>query len=578
MEFALVGVVAIVTIVAVAMFSRQLGMAAPLVLVVVGIGISYLPGLPTPIEVPSWVILTLVLPPLLYANSIQVPLMDFRRNLGTIAALSVWLVIATTLVVGFVLFAIIPELNLGAAFAIGAIVSPTDAVAATSVAKRLGLPARVISILEGESLVNDASALVLLKTAIAATGVTVNLWAVAGDFLFSVIVALAIGLAVGFVSVVVRARMNDSVLETASSFAVPFIAYIPTESLGASGVLAVVVAGLYSGHAGARHFSAQARISERLNWRTVQFVLENGVFLLMGLQLKTIIEEVPSAAFGVLGAVLLGLLACALLLAVRAAFVVPLTLRTRANKKRADRFAPILSKQLEKLRARPDPDDERTAGRVSRFTRRVERREADLNELSQTRAGARSATVITWAGMRGVVTVAAAQSLPSNTPDRSQLVLIAFTVALATLLIQGGTLPWVIRWTGLRGSDAAAARRELADLLEEITTSGLEVLNKPFDRTSADQKFDAEVIERVRRDTVNRVEGARERVDEGDESHTEQGPHSQYWLLRAQVLSAEREALLEARSRGSYSSRVLGRAELLLDADETRVSQHGDDF
>jgi CPA1 family monovalent cation:H+ antiporter len=578
MEFALVGVVAIVTIVAVATFSKQLGVAAPLVLVVVGIGLSYLPGLGNRIEVPSWVILTVVLPPLLYANAVQVPLLDFRRNFRTISVLSVWLVIATTVVVGFTLFALIPELNLGAAFALGAVVSPTDAVAATAVAKSMGLPTRIISILEGESLVNDASSLVLLKTAIATTGVAVNLWAVAGDFAFSVVIAIALGLAVGFVTVRIRARLNDSVLETASSFAIPFLAYLPVESLGASGVLAAVVAGLYSGHEGARHFTAQARISERLNWRTVQFVLENGVFLLMGFQLKTIVEEVPHESFGVLGAVGLGLLVCLLLLVVRGLFVVPLTWRARADQKRADQYAPVLAERLEDLRSRPEPEDERVAGKVERYTRKIERREADLTELAQTRVGPRSAAVITWAGMRGVVTVAAAQSLPADTPDRAQLVLIAFTVAIVTLLGQGGTLPWIIRLTKIRGSDASADRRELADLLEEMTNSALEVLNRPSDGAADDRTFDEEVIERVRRDTLNRLEGARERVDRGEDADDQLGPHSQYWILRSQVLAAERSALLEARSRGNYSSRVLGRAESLLDADETRIARGSDDF
>jgi NhaP-type Na+/H+ or K+/H+ antiporter len=573
MEIALVGVLGIVTIVAVAVFSKQLGVAAPLVLVVVGVGVSFLPGLPSPIEIPSWVILTAVLPPLLYSNAIQVPLVDFRRNIGTISVLSVWLVIATAVVVGFVLYAIVPDLNLGAAIALGAIVSPTDAVAATAVAKKLGLPTKLVAVLEGESLLNDASALVILKSAIAATGVAVSLWAVAGDFVFSVVVAIAIGLLVGFVTVFARARLNDSVLETASSFAIPFIAYIPTESLGASGVLAVVVAGLYSGHNGAKHFTAQARISERLNWRTVQFILENGVFLLMGLQLKTIVGQVPEGELGVGGAVLLGLLLCVLLLVIRVLFVIPIIIGLRRSQKRSVGRESQLSDGLDRLRNRPDPDGARQARQRNRVTKYLQRKEADITDLQGSRIDWRSGVVVSWAGMRGVVTLAAAQSLPLNTPFRPQLILIAFTVGIVTLLGQGGTLPWVIRLTGIQGTDATADRRELAELFGEVGQAALAVIDNPDAQLPDGQKPDPAVVERVRQETQNQIDGARERVDQQSGEAVELGPQQQYLILRTEVLAAQRAALLEARSRGSYSSRILGRAEAMLDIEESRLAQ-----
>jgi monovalent cation/hydrogen antiporter len=573
MEIALVGVLGIVTIVAVAVFSKQLGVAAPLVLVVVGVGVSFLPGLPSPIEIPSWVILTAVLPPLLYSNAIQVPLVDFRRNIGTISVLSVWLVIATAVVVGFVLYAIVPDLNLGAAIALGAIVSPTDAVAATAVAKKLGLPTKLVAVLEGESLLNDASALVILKSAIAATGVAVSLWAVAGDFVFSVVVAIAIGLLVGFVTVFARARLNDSVLETASSFAIPFIAYIPTESLGASGVLAVVVAGLYSGHNGARHFTAQARISERLNWRTVQFILENGVFLLMGLQLKTIVGQVPEGELGVGGAVLLGLLLCVLLLVIRVLFVIPIIIGLRRSQKRSVGRESQLSDGLDRLRNRPDPDGARQARQRNRVTKYLQRKEADITDLQGSRIDWRSGVVVSWAGMRGVVTLAAAQSLPLNTPFRPQLILIAFTVGIVTLLGQGGTLPWVIRLTGIQGTDATADRRELAELFDEVGQAALAVIDNPDAELPDGKKPDPAVVERVRQETQNQIDGARERVDHQSGEAVELGPQQQYLILRTEVLAAQRAALLEARSRGSHSSRILGRAEAMLDIEESRLAQ-----
>jgi NhaP-type Na+/H+ or K+/H+ antiporter len=579
MEYALIGVVGIIVLVAVSAFSKQLGIASPLVLVVVGVAISFLPFLPTPVEIPPWVILTVVLPPLLYSAAIQVPLMDFRRNLGTISALSVLLVIVTALIIGFILYAILPNLDLAAGIALGAVISPTDAVAATAVAKRLGLPARLVTMLEGESLVNDASALVLLKSALAATAATVHVAAVAGQFALSVVVAIAIGLVVGVVTVFIRSRLDDPVLETAMSFAVPFIAYIPAEELGASGVLAVVVAGLYTGHNAARRFSAQARIAERLNWRTVQFLLENGVFLVMGVQLKSIITAVEThpAGLDIWGSLLLALMICVLLLVIRGLFVIPIVLRLRANERKAHQLGDRLTDGMDRMRERPKPETDRDKRRWSRVTRYLERRSADITDMQDSSIGWRGGAVLTWAGMRGVVTLAAAQTLPRDTPYSYQLILIAFVVALVTLLVQGGTLPLVIRWLKVTGSDAAADRRELAGLLEEMSEAGLAALEKPDIGLSAGEKLDQDVVERVRQDTLLRVEAEWERVERDTSDRTSAGPHEQYRALRSVVLDAEREALLDARSRGNYPSRILSKAQTMLDFDESRMAQREKD-
>jgi NhaP-type Na+/H+ or K+/H+ antiporter len=577
MEFALLGVLGIVVLVAVSAFSKQLGVATPIVLVLVGVGISYLPMVPNHIEIPPWVILMAVLPPLLYSAAIQVPLLDFRRNLGTISALSVVLVIVTALIIGFVLFMILPDLDLAAGIALGAVVSPTDAVAATAIAKRLGLPARLVTMLEGESLVNDASALVLLKSAVAATAATaatVHIGQVAGSFALSVVVAIAIGLAVGIVTVFVRSRLNDPVLETAMSFAVPFIAYIPAESLEASGVLAVVVAGLYTGHNAARKFSAQARIAERLNWRTVQFILENGVFLVMGIQLKTIVTSVEAhpSNLDVWGCILLGLLVCVLLLVIRGLFVVPIVLRLRANQTKAGQLRERLDNGIDRLHERPEPVTERGHRRWDRVSRYLARRSADITDMQEGSIGWRGGAVLTWAGMRGVVTLAAAQTLSRDTPYSYQLILIAFVVALVTLLVQGGTLPVVIRLLKVQGTDATADRRELATLLEELSEAGLAALEKPEIPLANGQEVDDSVLERVRKDTLLRVEAEWERVEFDDSAEETVGPHQQYRALRAVVLEAEREALLEARSRGDYPSRVLTKAQGMLDFDESRMA------
>ena len=573
----LLGVVALVTIVAAGAFSKKLGVAAPLILIVVGFGFSFIPG--APVHVPHEIILIGLLPPILYSAAINVPVVDFRRNLTSISALSVVLVVVTAGVTGYVLFLLFPNLSLAAGIAIGAVISPTDAVAATALGKKLGLPPRLIAILEGESLVNDATALVLLRSAVAATAGTFAFWDIVGDFAFAVLVAVAIGLVVGFVTVWVRSKLKDSMLDTAISFAVPFIAFLPAEFLHASGVLAVVVAGLYSGHHGAKRFSAQARISERLNWRTVQFVLENGVFLLMGVQISFLIEDTQRFDLSADKAVYIGFGMTLLVLIIRFAFLGPLVLllrrRDAVNERQARRWGVLVSRMRDRIEAAPElAENERVQRRSARIEKSHARRKADVNELRKEGLGWRGGVVLGWSGMRGVVTLAAAQSLPEGTPYRPQLVLIAFTVAVTTLLVQGGTLPWLIRITGIRGTDKAADRRELAALLDEIGEAGLHALENPEFELPDGEKIDQAVVERVRSDTLLAAESAWERADHGaGDAGLTHSPQRQYRALRREVLQAEREALLEAKSEGSYPSRILSRAQAMIDLEETRLEQ-----
>lgn len=575
LEYALVAVLGIVVVVVAAAFSRRLGVAAPLLLVVIGVAYSFVPGVPAIVIEPE-IILVGVLPPLLYAAAINVPVVEFRRNFASISALSVLLVVMSALVTGFVLFVLLEDLNLGAAIALGAVISPTDVVAATSIAKRLGLPPRLVAILEGEGLVNDATALVLLRTAIAASALaasgTFNPWGAVGDFGYAVVVALAIGLVVGVVAVAVRRKLNDSILDTAISFAVPFIAYIPAEEIGASGVIAVVAAGLYSGHRSA-HFSPQSRITERLNWRTLQFVLENGVFLIMGAQLAGIVAGVKEEELPAHQAVLLGLFAAAILMALRFAFVWPLLAVIRRGERIGQSRQPRLDAMLERVRAATGGGQKRERRRA-RVERQITRRTNDIDQLRDEGLGVGGAVVLGWAGMRGVVTLAAAQSLPRDTPYYEQLVLIAFTVAIATLLVQGSTLPWVIRLTRVRGTDRTADRRELAGLLDEMASAGIETLENPDFGLPQGQEIDRAIVERVRQDTLIAAQAAWERAEHADaDDGILDSPHQQYRALRLEVLQAERVVLLEARSRGAYPSRILQRAQSMLDLEEARLQQ-----
>lgn len=570
-EYATPLVIGVITVIAVAAFSRKLGVAAPLILVVVGIGISYLPGI-GPIDIPPEIILSGVLPPLLYSAAINVPLVDFRRNLNSISALSILLVIGTAIGTGVLLWLILPDLNLAAAIALGAVISPTDAVAATALGKRLGLPPRLVTILEGESLVNDATALVLLRSAIAAAAGSVALMSVLGDLVFAVVVAVAVGLVVGFATVYVRSMLTDPVLDTAVSFVVPFLAFIPAEELHASGVLAVVVVGLYTGHSSARRFTPQARISERVNWRTLKFVLENGVFLLMGVEISSIVGHVDPSVLPLENAVALGLLMCGVVAVIRLVFVGSLLFTIRSRAERAERNNVRFGETLRRLRDRSDPSD-RFLRRRERALRIYRRRSVDLVKLRGQGLSWRGGMILSWAGMRGVVTLAAAQTLPKDLPYGPQLVVIAFTVSITTVLLQGGTLPWLIRLSGIRGTDRVADRFELASLLDEMTMTGLSVLENP-DLLSSGETIGPIVLARVRSDTLLSAESAWERAHHGaDAQALASAPHQQYRTLRRSVIEAERGALLEARSDGSYSSRVLSRAGAMLDLEETRLEQ-----
>ncbi|MCF2527844.1 cation:proton antiporter [Yinghuangia soli] len=599
MELTIVAVLGVISIVAVASVSRRLGVAAPLALVVVGIGLSFIPGLPRIEADPEWV-LAGVLPPLLYAAAVRMPAVDFRRDFKAIAGLAVLLVAVTTLCTGLVFEALLPGLGLAAAFALGAVVSPTDAVAATSVGKRLGLPSRLLTILEGEGLVNDASALVLLSSAVAAITHDVAFARIGLDFLYAVAAAIAIGVAVGQVNVRVRAHLDDSVLNTAVTFVIPFVAFVPAEEIHASGVLAVVVTGLVTGHQSPRFLRAQDRVTEALNWQTVAFLLESGLFLFMGLQLKTLLDDADRAGVDVGKAVWIGLVASVLVMALRMAFVAPLVASLRREASRAETWQPVLERMRGQV-ADLEPGTvvrgkKVTDERKERLQLRITRRKSDLEFALAESIGWRGGVVLGWSGMRGAITVAAAQTLPADTPYRTELLLIAFVVAVTTLLVQGLSLPKVIRVLAIPGDDTAADRAEYAALLDELGDRAREILDAsdlaPADGTD---RYADIVVDRVRNDTRTGYRKAAEAAGgkqagspgpgpgQGPGSGSGSGPGSgsadatdpreQYRELILRVLAAEQDELLLARRAGAYSSRTLGRAQHALDIQQARLQQ-----
>ncbi|WP_304502067.1 sodium:proton antiporter [Brachybacterium sp. FME24] len=562
-QFEIVAVLAVLIIVAASYFSSRLGLATPIILVIVGLAVSLIPGTP-PIAPPPELILAAVLPPLLYSAAVNMPVMDFRRDLKTIGALSVVLVLVSAFGIGVLLWAIFPKLSFAAAVAVGAVVSPPDAVAATSIGKRLGLPPRLLTILEGEGLVNDATALVLLRTAVAATAGAFSFWQAAGDFFYAVVVAIAVGGVVGVLSVRIRSKIDQPALTTAISFVVPFIAFLPAELAHASGVLAVVAAGLVTGASGVRRLSVQDRNAERTNWLTVQLLLENGVFLLMGLQLRTLVADVENVGLSVWNAVWVGLAVTVLLGIIRVGFVIPVVFTARRRRpdheKKAQRFGAALDHVSTDERFQQHP-------RGVRIERWLQRRHADARFYAGNGLGWRGGAVLAWSGMRGVVTLAAAQSLPTDFPYRTQLILVAFVVALVTLVGQGGTLPMLIRVLGIRGTDEEKAHRELSLLLLEVNEAAVgQVLGNPDLRRRDGEPFAPEVLERARQMHA-RITDPQNRERDADPVR------AQYPELMQLILDAQQDALNEARSTGSYDSTTIRTAQKRLDQGSVRFTQ-----
>lgn len=554
MDVALIALLAVVCVAGVSSVAARLGVAAPLLLVAVGIGVSLLPFVPAVEVDPEWILMG-VLPPLLYSASVSMPTMDFRRDFAAIGSLSVVLVVVSSLLVGLFVAAVVPGVGLATGIALGAIISPTDAVA-TSIVKRLGAPPRVVTVLEGESLLNDATALVLLRSAIAATSVSVSVWGVVGDFVWAVAIAVVVGLAVGRLNLLVRSRISDPAVNTAISFVVPFVAYLPVEHLGGSGLVAAVAAGLHTGANAPRFLEPAHRRAEEQNWRTVELLLEGGVFLLMGLELYGLLEDLDSSEGSVATALWVGLVAALIVVGVRTAYVVPLLvgLHRRAGRGQAtrDRIA-LIQDRID------DPAFVASERRMEMFRTRLRRGLADIDYLTSSPVGWREGTVLVWAGMRGVVTLAAAQTLPPETPERSLLVLVAFVVAASTLVVQGGTLPLVVRRLGLAGGDGSAAVEDQEELTRQLAAAGARLVADPELRRPDGTPYDAALLEQMRGWAA-----ARPDVEDPD-------TFGQHRDLRLAMLGAMREELLRARSDGLYSSVALESALAVLDAEQISI-------
>ncbi|MGZ4632891.1 MAG: Na+/H+ antiporter [Actinomycetes bacterium] len=505
-------------VIAVAGLSRRFDLPAPLVLVALGAGASFLPFVPE-VQLSAEVVLVGFLPPLLYATALQTSLIDFNANRRAILLLSIGLVAFTAIGAGLVVHTVVPDLSWAAAFALGAVVAPPDAVAATAIGRRIGLPRRVVTILEGESLLNDATALVALRTAVAAAGGAFSIGAIGLDFLLAAGGGVLVGL-LGYVVVGwVRKHVTDPVLDTSVSLVTPFLAYVAAETIHASGVLAVVIAGLLLGHRAPVLQTASSRIAERLNWRTIAFLLENAVFLLIGLQARWIIAGVANSPVAPQTVAIACVATLVTVIVLRMVWVFPARL----------------------LLVRPGPD----------------------HETGET-PGWRYTAVLGWAGMRGVVTLAAAFAIPETFAYRELLVLVALVVTAGTLFLQGSTLPWLVRRLRLPAPDPREDALARAALFERATAAGLQELAEHLDD---DDPYGT--VEEIRRRARHRDTAAWERL--GSTHPDEETPSESYARLRLGMLGAEREKVLAVRSTGKVPHEVVEEVLAALDVEESML-------
>jgi monovalent cation/hydrogen antiporter len=514
----------LVAVAALALLARKIKVPFPIVFVIGGLLLALIPGLP-PIKLRPNLVFFLFLPPLLFPSALFTSWRDFYRGIRPISLLAVGLVIFTTVIVGFLAHYLVEGLPLGAAFAFGAIVSPPDAIAATAIAQRLGVPRRIVTVLEGESLINDASALVALRFAVAAM--------VSGSFsivhasLAFVLVSLggvAIGLGIGWVSVKVSKLIDDPPVQIVISLLTPFTAYLAAERLEASGVLAVVTAGLLVGWHMPEISDARTRLQAYPFWEMIVFLLNGTIFLLIGLQLPDVIGSLAGRSIARLCGEA-AILSLAVIL-VRIIWVFPAAYLPFY-------FSPALRKQ------EPYPKW-------------------------------RNVAIVAWTGMRGVISLAAALGLPLTLangkpfPGRDSIIFFTFCVILTTLVFQGLTLPVVIRALGVvRGEEAEEEERQARLQANQAAMARLKELGK-------EDSIPNELVDRLHKEYQDRIKELRV-CDLEPSGVVEPGGMSPYIRLQMEALKVERQIILNLRNERVINDEVMRKIERDLDFAEARL-------
>ena len=526
---------------ALATIANRIGVPYPILLVVSGLALALVPpGVLPRYELEPEVVFVLFLPPLLFSSAFFTSWRDFRQNLRPIGLLAVGLVLFTVVGVAAVAHYVV-GLDWAPAFVLGAIVSPTDAIAATAIAQRLGVPRRIVTLLEGESLVNDATGIVAYRIAagVAAGAAAFSIWGAGLQFVVGAVGGIAVGLVVGWVVVKAFALLNDTPVEIVVSLLAPFAAYLAAEEaphlvwhelLGLagepffSGVLAAVAAGIYVGRFSPTIMSPTSRLEGGAVWNVVVFLLNGLAFILIGLQLPVILDGLSEYETGEL--LLYGAAVSLAVILVRVAWVFPATYLPR-----------MASRSIREKDPAPPW---------------------------------RNVAVISWAGMRGVISLAAALALPFETesgaafPQRDLILFLTFAVILATLVLQGLSLPFLIRALGLE-DDGSVEREEVRARIESADAALVRL------EELAEEEW-------VREDTAERVRGMfgyrRSRFVARkmgvDEDGFEERSQS-YQRLSRELLLAQRNALVRLRNEGTISDEALHRIERDLDLEETRL-------
>ena len=513
----LICLVAIVVLVA---FANRIGVAYPIVLVLGGMALGFVPHIPA-VPFPPSLVLVVFLPPLLYWESVTSPTSEFRSNALWIFQLAFGLVIVTTVAVACVAHAIVPGMSWGVAFVLGAIVSSTDELAFASVADRLNVPRHIIGTIEGESLINDATSLILYGIGIAAVvGATFSFEHVAWSLVLSVAEALAIGLAAGGLAVLAWRAVKDDNLQGAISIVVPFLAYLPAYYIGASGVLAVVTTGIFVNRYTPNVLRPRARELITGFWVTVVFIVNAFIFVAVGINFHGILGRITDISGGHL--VWYAVAVAATCIVVRVAWV----------------FAQGL------LPATNEP--EHVDG------------EADWSHVA----------ILSWTGMRGGVSLAAALAIPLATaagpfPDRDLVIFLTFGVLLATLVGQGGTLPALIR--ALHVKDDGADEEEERVALAATASVALARLDE-FERNDT---VPAPVLALLRKRFVAQEHEFGAAGD--DAAH----PMRLYRQALCTVLEAQRHEVVRLRGEGRIDNTVFRRIQRLLDLETARMELLG---
>lgn len=511
--------------------ARRFDVSAPLALVIAGLLASNLPGLHDVVLEPE-LVLYVILPPLLWSAGTESSYVALRTKLRPIGLLAVGLPLATTFAVGFVAYQTVPELTVAAALTLGAIVAPPDAVSATAVGRRLGLPRRTMVLLGGESLLNDATALTAYKVALAAAIGTAATWSSAiGTFALAAVGGGAVGIGFGALISYIRSRLDDPVVESAIALIAPFGIYLVAELIHGSGVIAVVVAALILGQRSA-HAGYATRLQDFALWQSVVLILESFAFLLIGLQLPEVIDELVGIRASVL--IWSSVAVFTTVIAVRIAWVFMFAY-----------LPPLLFRRIREREPTPPPSQ---------------------------------VFVVAWAGMRGVVSLAAAAGVPLVTlsgdpfPGRPHLVFLTFVVVVGTLLLHGLTLPWVIRLLNVRGDDPQQDRLAAVQAQDRAARAAADRLDELLAESQDTAETPERAAEVLRAWNTRRLNSAWERLGRTDEEIGE-SPAAAFRRLRLEMLAAERKTFIEERDAGRINDEVLRTMLHGLDLEEATLNR-----